>query len=95
MKISDCGMVLEEQPSKLTEALRLFLQGLGYAVKLGRPKFTTSASLEGKPAAAQYVKNKVQMLSQTLRVSVSGDSVRSSPWPIRITENPIDHAVHC
>ncbi|KAL1456777.1 hypothetical protein WDU94_001479 [Cyamophila willieti] len=81
MKISDCGMVLEEQPSKLTEALRLFLQGLGYAVKLGRPKFTTSASLE--------------VLSQTLRVSVSGDSVRSSPWPIRITENPIDHAVHC
>ncbi|KAI5701411.1 hypothetical protein M8J75_009160 [Diaphorina citri] len=50
MKISDCGMVLEEQPSKLTEALRLFLQGLGYAVKLGRPKFTTSASLEGKAA---------------------------------------------
>uniref|UniRef100_A0A8D8Y2M3 Protein NDRG3 n=1 Tax=Cacopsylla melanoneura TaxID=428564 RepID=A0A8D8Y2M3_9HEMI len=65
MKISDCGMVLEEQPSKLTEALRLFLQGLGY------------------------------VLSQTIRVSVSGDSVRSSPWPIRITENPIDHAVHC
>ncbi|XP_065218601.1 protein NDRG3 isoform X2 [Planococcus citri] len=31
MKISDCGMVLEEQPHKVCEALRLFLQGLGYA----------------------------------------------------------------
>ncbi|KAL1117048.1 hypothetical protein AAG570_004376 [Ranatra chinensis] len=30
MKISDCGMVLEEQPGKVSEALRLFLQGLGY-----------------------------------------------------------------
>lgn len=30
MKISDCGMVLEEQPAKLSEAFRLFLQGEGY-----------------------------------------------------------------
>ncbi|CAH0380653.1 unnamed protein product [Bemisia tabaci] len=48
MKISDCGMVLEEQPNKVCEALRLFLQGLGYAVKLGRPKITNSTSAEGK-----------------------------------------------
>uniref|UniRef100_A0A0K8TQA3 Protein ndrg3-like isoform x2 n=1 Tax=Tabanus bromius TaxID=304241 RepID=A0A0K8TQA3_TABBR len=32
MKISDCAMVLEEQPGKLAEAFRLFLQGEGYAV---------------------------------------------------------------
>ncbi|XP_062524442.1 protein NDRG3 isoform X2 [Bombyx mori] len=32
MKISDCAMVLEEQPSKISEAFRLFLQGEGYAV---------------------------------------------------------------
>ena len=32
MKISGCGMVLEEQPSKVFEAFRLFLQGLGYAL---------------------------------------------------------------
>ncbi|XP_046671560.1 protein NDRG3 isoform X4 [Homalodisca vitripennis] len=38
MKISDCGMVLEEQPNKVSEALRLFLQGLGYGfvVKMSR-----------------------------------------------------------
>ncbi|XP_055598563.1 protein NDRG3 isoform X3 [Uranotaenia lowii] len=30
MKISDCGLVLEEQPGKLAEAFRLFLQGEGY-----------------------------------------------------------------
>ncbi|XP_018020417.1 protein NDRG3 [Hyalella azteca] len=32
MKIQDCGLVLEEQPGKVMEALRLFLQGQGYAV---------------------------------------------------------------
>lgn len=30
LKISDCGLVLEEQPGKLAEAFRLFLQGEGY-----------------------------------------------------------------
>ncbi|KAK6627228.1 hypothetical protein RUM44_009705 [Polyplax serrata] len=34
MKISDCGMVLEEQPGKVSEAFRLFLQGQGYAEDL-------------------------------------------------------------
>lgn len=32
MKVQDCGMVLEETPGKIVEAMRLFLQGLGYAV---------------------------------------------------------------
>ncbi|XP_072929898.1 protein NDRG3-like [Epargyreus clarus] len=30
LSISDCGMVLEEQPNKIAEAFRLFLQGEGY-----------------------------------------------------------------
>jgi hypothetical protein len=31
LKLADCGgMVLEEQPAKLAEALRYFLQGLGF-----------------------------------------------------------------
>lgn len=33
MKLSDCGMPLEEQPGKVAEALRLFIQGLGYSLK--------------------------------------------------------------
>lgn len=34
MKIQDCGHALEEQPAKVSEAIRLFLQGQGYAVTL-------------------------------------------------------------
>lgn len=35
VKMADCGgMVLEEQPAKMAECLRCFLQGLGYATNL-------------------------------------------------------------
>jgi pimeloyl-ACP methyl ester carboxylesterase len=33
MKLQDCGHVLEEQPGKVSEAVRLFLQGQGYALR--------------------------------------------------------------
>ncbi|XP_071496782.1 protein NDRG3-like isoform X1 [Diadema antillarum] len=35
MKVADCGgMILEEQPAKLAESIRLFLQGQGYVLKV-------------------------------------------------------------
>lgn len=43
VKIADCGgMVLEEQPSKMAECLRCFLQGLGYATNLSLVKNSIS-----------------------------------------------------
>ncbi|XP_076664910.1 misexpression suppressor of KSR 2 isoform X4 [Andrena cerasifolii] len=49
MKISDCGMVLEEQPGKVSEAFRLFLQGEGYVAPLSPLKMADYrlASIEG------------------------------------------------
>ena len=41
MKISDAGMVLEEQPKKIAEAVGLFLQGLGYTLRMGRSRSAT------------------------------------------------------
>ncbi|XP_041987798.1 protein NDRG3 isoform X2 [Aricia agestis] len=38
MKISDSAMVLEEQPQKISEAFRLFLQGEGYVAPLSPTK---------------------------------------------------------
>nr|XP_026500464.1 protein NDRG3 isoform X2 [Vanessa tameamea] len=38
MKISDSAMVLEEQPGKISEAFRLFLQGEGYVAPLSPTK---------------------------------------------------------
>lgn len=44
MKIQDAGMVLEEQPEKAGEAIRLFLQGLGYTLRNGRSRSVCEAS---------------------------------------------------
>lgn len=49
MKISDCGMVLEEQPGKVSEAFRLFLQGEGYAVHVRRRSSCMSVGSVGTP----------------------------------------------
>ena len=34
MKIQDCAMCLEEQPGKVSEAFRLFMQGQGYCLRI-------------------------------------------------------------
>ncbi|XP_022083948.1 protein NDRG3-like isoform X3 [Acanthaster planci] len=49
IKMSDCGgMILEEQPAKLCESFRLFLQGLGYAdvlkIRATRPAQSAESS---------------------------------------------------
>ena len=45
MKIQDAAMILEEQPAKVAEAVKLFLQGLGYVFKPKKAK-----SVQGTPA---------------------------------------------
>ncbi|CAG9781726.1 unnamed protein product [Diatraea saccharalis] len=52
MKISDCGMVLEEQPGKLSEAFRLFLQGEGYVAPLSPTKIVLYRRLSDAGAGA-------------------------------------------
>jgi len=38
LKISDCGMVTEEGQAKVTEAIKLFLQGLGFQLRQNRSR---------------------------------------------------------
>lgn len=47
MKIQDCGLVIDEQPGKVVESFRLFLQGQGYAVSASRRSSAVSIG-EGK-----------------------------------------------
>ena len=43
MKIQDAAMILEEQPAKVGEAVKLFLQGLGYTLrKVGQASINRS-----------------------------------------------------
>ncbi|XP_015606693.1 protein NDRG3 isoform X4 [Cephus cinctus] len=93
MKISDCGMVLEEQPGKVSEAFRLFLQGEGYVVKSPR-KPMTSTTPEVAPLSplkmADYRLASLEGLNHICSKKID--------WPtatIHITENPISEAVVC
>jgi len=50
-QLQDCGMVLEEQPAKIVEAFRLFLQGHGYGMysSLGRSSLLCSSAAAFMP----------------------------------------------
>ncbi|CAF1335904.1 unnamed protein product [Rotaria sp. Silwood1] len=53
VELADCGgAVLLEQPAKLAESIRLFLQGLGYISHLSIPRFSTANRLAEQ--AAEY-----------------------------------------
>jgi len=63
MKIQDAGMILEEQPTKVAEAVKLFLQGLGHTAVLLKkttginPKWMTGTSSTTTSTAASTSPN--------------------------------------
>ncbi|KAG1675181.1 Protein NDRG3 [Nymphon striatum] len=80
LKLSDCGMVLEEQPHKVCEALRLFLQGLGYVPSLlSRKSNSRTNSVEDK-----YNGNIIDEKCDNNQAS----TIRNE---VHIVENPIGH----
>lgn len=86
LKLQDCGHVLEEQPAKVSEALRLFLQGQGYAVHSRRRVSTCSVEV---PSLSRVKLG--QSRSQSIDEDFLANAMRQG---VRITENPItEHAV--
>jgi hypothetical protein len=92
MKLSDCGMVLEEQPAKVSEAFRLFLQGLGYALTAYERRrsslrkmsvsSTSGDNVSGHAESTDSRKNSIDEEPNTEKVAVS-------PQQVHIVENPI------
>ncbi|XP_067003521.2 protein NDRG3 isoform X3 [Anabrus simplex] len=100
MKIQDCGMVLEEQPGKVSEAFRLFLQGQGYAVRLSRKYSTsTTSSAEVAPLTenkmADFRRASLEELDIAKKLQTQTAAPHWSASAINITENPISEAVIC
>ncbi|XP_003743483.1 protein NDRG3 [Galendromus occidentalis] len=95
MKISDAGMVLEEQPSKISEALRLFLQGLGYALNSAQRR-TSAASLN--EALAERRRSSIATKEAAAAAAAVAERARhtsvaeedASSEKVNITENPIE-----
>ncbi|XP_057319992.1 protein NDRG3 isoform X6 [Microplitis mediator] len=93
MKISDCGMVLEEQPGKVSEAFRLFLQGEGYVVKSSRKPLTPTTSEVAPLSPLKMADYRLASLE-----GLNHFCSKKFDWPtatIHITENPISEAVVC
>jgi len=62
MKLQEASSPIEEQPLKVAEALKLFLQGLGYVVKQKRVNVTITKKEEEK----QKVEDLLQLSAQNV-----------------------------
>ncbi|RNA09150.1 NDRG3 isoform X3 [Brachionus plicatilis] len=82
VKFADCGgMILEEQPAKMSEALRHFLQGLGYVPHLS----ITTHSLVNRHSEQAI---KLKLLHQSAEESrLLEESVSLANVPISLEEN--------
>jgi len=87
MKLQDCAHVLEEQPGKVSEAIRLFLQGLGYAVAVKRKTSTCSAEVPSL-SRTKIVASRTASIDEEYLSNVNRQEVR-------ITENPINEDAVC
>lgn len=104
MKISDCGMVLEEQPGKVGEAFRLFLQGLGYALNSSQRRSSAASLNEAlemrrRSSLTASAHNAVPSLAGQKLSSVRQTSLEeeaNAKQEVHIVENPINqHQVNC
>ncbi|KAG1675183.1 Protein NDRG3 [Nymphon striatum] len=95
LKLSDCGMVLEEQPHKVCEALRLFLQGLGYVSN--RRKSSTPAVGSAVPSLLSRKSNsRTNSVEDKYNGNIIDEKCDNNQAStirneVHIVENPIGH----
>lgn len=82
MKLGDCGMVLEEQPGKVAEALRLFIQGLGYSLAAFERRRSSARKLS-------YSNGSDSLNGNSSRKSSVDDGEDVTFQQVHIQENPI------
>eukprot|EP00096_Caligus_rogercresseyi_P014837 TRINITY_DN7318_c0_g1_i1.p1 TRINITY_DN7318_c0_g1~~TRINITY_DN7318_c0_g1_i1.p1 ORF type:complete len:464 (-),score=95.73 TRINITY_DN7318_c0_g1_i1:645-2036(-) len=67
MKIQDASMVLEESPSKVAEAVKLFLQGLGYSLRHKRSQSVCATPLSSNTPVRKPNSKTEESLAQAVR----------------------------
>ncbi|KAK4292380.1 hypothetical protein Pmani_034853 [Petrolisthes manimaculis] len=73
MKIQDCGLLLDERPGKVAEALRLLLCGQGYVKLMPRPLYDNTASLTSRVVESAWF-NKISEAAATIVSSPFNDT---------------------
>ncbi|RWS28631.1 NDRG3-like protein 1 [Leptotrombidium deliense] len=86
MKLSDCGMVLEEQPGKVEEALRLFIQGLGYALSAYERRRSSLRKMSMSTLSGDVANGND---SRKNSIDEQAESTENSSQMVHIVENPI------
>jgi len=92
MKLSDCGMPLEEQPAKVSEAFKLFLQGLGYALTAYERRRSSLRKMSLSSASGDAINGNMDSpdsRKNSIDEESSTDKVAVSPQQVHIVENPI------
>ncbi|RWS17678.1 NDRG3-like protein 1 [Dinothrombium tinctorium] len=84
MKLSDCGMVLEEQPGKVEEALRLFIQGLGYALSAYERRRSSLRKMSMSTTSGEGVNG-----HDSRKNSIEEEISLKQNQSVHIVENPI------
>ncbi|GBN65028.1 Protein NDRG3 [Araneus ventricosus] len=91
MKVSDCGMPLEERPNKVREALYLFLQGLGYAVNQYRRRSSAASTTNDAFKVLQaYRKSFDYEANQLPSPTANPTTTYIHRQEVHIVENPIN-----
>jgi len=94
MKLSDCGMVLEEQPAKVSEAFRLFLQGLGYALTAYERRRSSLRKMSLSSSSGDAINGNIELVGSrknSINEEADNDKVAVTPQEVHIVENPIAH----
>merc|ERR1712226_1754033 len=79
MKIQDAAMILEEQPAKVGEAVKLFLQGLGYTLRrVGQASINRSqrsSSVTSTPYSSSTLTGQNMMINKIAKHRVNVDEM--------------------
>lgn len=77
LKMSDCGGQPQvDQPAKLIEALKYFIQGLGYMSSTGMTRLSRSRTASGS-SVASYDSGRVRLNSDGTRTRLQSDGTRA------------------
>ncbi|XP_035212473.1 protein NDRG3-like [Stegodyphus dumicola] len=94
MKLSDCGMPLEERPHKVCEALYLFLQGLGHAVNQYRRRSSAASTSNEAFKVLQEYQNSLSKSLDEQSNQLPSTAVTTTTYnprqEVHIVENPIN-----
>lgn len=91
MKLSDCAMVLDEQPAKVSEAFRLFLQGLGYALTAYERRRSSLRKMSSSSASGDLINGNTTGITGTdsRKNSIDEELSEDTQKKVHIVENPI------